>query len=108
MEMQRDFKQCHLRVRLVQITAQLQAFLPPVFTHIIQGFPGFLSASPAKSRHELSVDVLERIQAHTVQSQRFHKPLAPADGLSDKVFVAVVHIGEHQVIKITLFPVHAR
>ena len=70
----------------------------PVLAHAEELAAGVLAHGVEPAQVEAAVDVLERVQAKTVQLARVHVPLSPAHELVKDARVVDVHVGAHEVV----------
>lgn len=105
---QRGVIKTELVVHLVQVLEQLVDIADPELAHEEQTvFAEMLLDIRHKLVGESLGEMLARIEAESLQLERFHDPLAPVDHVADDLRVAVVDVGKHQEVGVAGLVAHA-
>ena len=100
-------KQVHLVAFLLEVFVQGVQVLLPVFAHGVEILSPVLADGGQEFLDELVIDVLDGVQPHAVQVQFPGYPDAPFFHFFHHFRVVEVQVGEHEVVIVAVFFVHA-
>ena len=104
--MQRHVEERHALLG-AQVGLELTHHAAPVLAHAEELAAGVLAHGVEPAQVEAAVDVLERVQAKSVEPARVHVPAAPAHELVEDARVVDVNVRAHEVVVVgVLAPVH--
>ena len=104
---QGDVKQVHFVAFLLEVIVQGFQILFPVFTHGVEVCSPFLADGCQEFPDEFVIDMLDGIQPHAVQIQFPGYPYSPSFHFFHHFRVVEVQIGEHKVVVVAVFFIHA-